>query len=168
MTKTMIGIGAVIGVGLVIWIMSLSAKPEESSNTQNSNVAVANANALENGNTNLANTSNPEATPTAARYVGYSAAAETEARQSGGQTVLYFHADWCPVCQVLDPSIRANLDDLPDGLTILKVNYDNETELKRKYGVTYQHTFVQIDNNANKLKLWSGSNDAREIADQLI
>lgn len=119
-------------------------------------------NSSTNGDTNTS-VQGPSAT-----YVDYSSAAFSTARATGGQTVLYFHAPWCPVCQRLEPSIRQNINDLPNGLTILKVDYDSQTELKKKYGVTYQHTFVQVDAQGNKLKLWSGSTDARAIADQVI
>lgn len=128
-------------------------QPVEETNTTNSSAA----------NTNSASTSSTSAT-----YVDYSDAAFATVRATGGKTVLYFHADWCPTCKVLEPSIRSNISELPNGLTILKVNYDTATALKSQYGVTYQHTFVQVDSDGKKLKLWSGSTDARDIADQLI
>lgn len=104
-----------------------------------------------------------------AKYIPYS---ETALANAGnvpqGDTILYFHANWCPVCQVLDPDITKNISNLPVGLTILKVDYDKETALKKKYGVTYQHTFVQVDPNGNKLKLWSGSTDALAIVREIL
>lgn len=103
-----------------------------------------------------------------ATYRTYSESEFAAAKNSTGKTVLYFHADWCPVCRVLDPNIVANIRSLPRGLTILKVNYDRETELKKQYGVTYQHTFVQVDGDGRKRKLWSGSTDAGAIAEQLL
>jgi hypothetical protein len=38
----------------------------------------------------------------------------------------------------------------------LKTDYDSNNELKKKYGVTYQHTFVQIDSNGNMITKWNG------------
>ena len=73
------------------------------------------------------------------------------------KVVLFFRAVWCPTCIVLDKDIRANLSKIPSGLTILDVDYDNSTDLKKKYGVTYQHTFVQVDKDGNLIKKWSGS-----------
>lgn len=69
-------------------------------------------------------------------------------------TVLFFYADWCPTC-------RAELKKIESGQSILKnitviiVNYDKSKELKRKYGVTYQHTYVQIDRDGESIALWN-------------
>ena len=71
--------------------------------------------------------------------------------------VLFFHASWCPTCRALDTDIKAHLGDIPSNLTILDVDYDDSAELKKKYGVTYEHTFVQVDAQGNMLKKWSGS-----------
>jgi hypothetical protein len=38
----------------------------------------------------------------------------------------------------------------------LVVNYDRSADLKRKYGVSHQHTYVQIDAKGEKVALWSG------------
>lgn len=71
--------------------------------------------------------------------------------------VLFFRASWCPSCRVVDKDIKVNLTKIPKNLTILDVDYDNSTDLKKKYGVTYQHTFVQVDKDGNMIKKWSGS-----------
>lgn len=71
--------------------------------------------------------------------------------------VLFFRAVWCPTCIAANRDINANLGKIPSSLTILDVNYDNSRDLKKKYGVTYQHTFVQVDSDGNMIKKWSGS-----------
>lgn len=71
--------------------------------------------------------------------------------------VLFFRASWCPTCKAVDADIKANLGNIPSGLSILDVDYDAATALKQKYGVTYQHTFVQVDANGKLVKKWSGS-----------
>lgn len=71
--------------------------------------------------------------------------------------VLFFRASWCPTCIAVDKDIKANLGNIPSDLTILDVNYDDSSLLKKKYGVTYQHTFVQVDKDGNMIKKWSGS-----------
>jgi len=76
---------------------------------------------------------------------------------NGGKVVLFFHAAWCPTCRSLNSNIESNLASIPSGVHILKTDYDTYTELKRKYGVTYQHTMVQVDVNGNQLAKWSGS-----------
>ncbi len=74
-----------------------------------------------------------------------------------GDVVLFFKASWCPSCRAVDADIKANMAAIPKGLTILEVDYDKQTELKAKYGVTYQHTFVQVDSKGNQISKWSGS-----------
>lgn len=74
-----------------------------------------------------------------------------------GNVVLFFRASWCPTCRGLDADIKAHLKDVPGNLTILDVDYDNSTELKKKYGVTYQHTMIQVDKNGSMIKKWMGS-----------
>ena len=41
-----------------------------------------------------------------------------------------------------------------------------EMELKQKYGITTQHTFVQVDADGNEVAKWTGSLTADEIAEQ--
>ena len=41
-----------------------------------------------------------------------------------------------------------------------KVNYDTETSLKSRYGVTYQHTFVLIDGEGNAIQKLQTPSDA--------
>jgi hypothetical protein len=69
-------------------------------------------------------------------------------------TVIFFYAAWCPSCRAADDVISE--ETIPDGLTLLKANYDEETALKKKYGVTGQHTFVQVDADGNEIKKWLG------------
>lgn len=74
-----------------------------------------------------------------------------------GKVVLFFHASWCPSCKVLDADIRLHLSDIPATLTILDVDYDTSTAMKKQYGVTFQHTLVEVDASGNLIKKWSGS-----------
>lgn len=72
--------------------------------------------------------------------------AEKAAALEGEQTyALYFKADWCPVCALFETNLQAMLADFPEGTVILKANYDTETELKDKYGVDHQTTFIVIN-----------------------
>lgn len=84
-------------------------------------------------------------------------APEKLARAESGDVVLFFHASWCPSCRGLNASIEAGAANIPKDVTILKTDYDTQTELKKKYGVTYQHTMVQVDKDGNLIKKWSGS-----------
>ena len=62
-------------------------------------------------------------------YIEYSTTALANA--ADGDTILFFHADWCPTCRGLDEDIRASLDDIPAGVTILQTDYDAEKNLKK-------------------------------------
>jgi thioredoxin 1 len=88
-------------------------------------------------------------------YEAYSP--EKIALANTGKVVLFFHASWCPTCRTLDADIKANAHEIPNDVTILDIDYDNSTELKRKYGVTYQHTLVQVDGKGNMITKWAGS-----------
>ena len=89
---------------------------------------------------------------TAGTYEPY--AQEKLALAETGNVVLYFHADWCPICRAIEGEINADPSRIPAGTHILKVNYDTATDLKQKYGVTYQHTFVQVDAQGTILAKW--------------
>ena len=95
-------------------------------------------------------------------YTIYSA--DTLAMAQKGKTVLFFHASWCPTCRTADADIVKNVATIPAGATILKVDYDKEVALKQKYGVTNQHTFVEIDASGNLVEKWSGGNLAGIVA----
>ncbi len=92
---------------------------------------------------------------TTGSYAAYDPAKLADAKT--GKVIIFFHASWCPECRKLDSDINANLGNIPKGTTILKADYDKETSLKQKYGVTYQHTLVQVDASGTLLKKWSGS-----------
>jgi thiol-disulfide isomerase/thioredoxin len=82
--------------------------------------------------------------------------------------VLFFNANWCSTCKIARDNIEANLDSIPSNLAIVVVDFDKETDLRKKYGVTIQHTFVQIDKDGNQLTKWSGSVTAQEIAEETV
>lgn len=72
-----------------------------------------------------------------------------------GPVVLFFYATWCPTCNAAMKDIDKDPGRLGD-VTVVIVNYDKERDLKAKYKITYQHTFVQIDNQGNPLAVWNG------------
>ncbi len=101
----------------------------------------------------------------AGQYMAYDASKLAMAAQ--GPVVLFFHAPWCPTCKAADTDINANVAAIPAGTTILKVDYDTNPELKKKYGVTYQHTFVQVNAEGTMIKKWSGGNTLASITAQI-
>ncbi len=89
-------------------------------------------------------------------YKDYSLTALAEATKNGGKAVLFFWAAWCPYCKSANTEFMTNLNKIPNNVTVLKTNYDTEKELKIKYGITYQHTFVQVDVSGNQITKWNG------------
>ncbi|MDQ3239714.1 MAG: thioredoxin family protein [bacterium] len=81
--------------------------------------------------------------------------------------ILFFKASWCPSCRALDGDIKSSLSDIPENVVLLELDYDTETELKRKYGVTTQHTLVQVDTEGNMIKKWSGGNRLEDLLSQI-
>lgn len=84
-----------------------------------------------------------------------------------GKVVLFFKASWCPTCRALDADIKANRSAIPGGVTILEVDYDKSGDLKQKYGVTMQHTLVQVDASGNQIMKWSGGNTLTSVTEKL-
>jgi len=78
-----------------------------------------------------------------------------EALAANDPTVLFFAADWCPSCQMDLKDINANGSRLGK-VNVVVVNYDKSADLKAKYGVTVQDTFVQIDATGTNLAIWNG------------
>lgn len=89
-------------------------------------------------------------------YEDYSPATVLTEQAKGNKVVLFFHATWCPFCQAADKEFTSRASDIPAGVAVLKTDYDTNTSLKTKYGITYQHTFVQIDNQNNLVSKWNG------------
>jgi thiol-disulfide isomerase/thioredoxin len=97
----------------------------------------------------------------AGTYALYSA--EKLVRAETGDVILSFHASWCPSCRALDADILKNMSAIPEDLSILKVDYDTATELKKKYGVTVQNTLVQVDATGTLIAKWSGSTRLTDV-----
>jgi thiol-disulfide isomerase/thioredoxin len=82
--------------------------------------------------------------------------------------VLFFAASWCPSCQALTKDIEARTSSIPSDTVVIRADYDKETSLKQTYGVTYQHTLVQIDNDGQQLTKWNGGNTIETISAKTI
>ncbi len=85
-----------------------------------------------------------------------------------GDVIIFFTASWCPTCNALTRDINNNLDKIPADVSILKVDYDTSTAMKKKYNVRIQHTLVQVDENGNELTKWNGSLTLERLLSQII
>lgn len=84
---------------------------------------------------------------TQGQYIEYS---DTNLATTQGTKILFFHAPWCPQCRQLEEDILSS--GLPQGVTVLKVDYDSNQALRKKYGVTIQTTLVKVDDQGNLVK----------------
>lgn len=67
-----------------------------------------------------------------------------------GEKLLFFHAPWCSQCQQLEADIESS--ELPKGVTVFKVDYDSNQDLRQKYGVTIQTTVVKVDEKGEEIE----------------
>ena len=68
--------------------------------------------------------------------------------------MLFFNAKWCPACRAINEALTSDPGKIPAKTTVVSVDYDQHTDLRQRYGVTTQHTFVQIDTNGEKTRQW--------------
>lgn len=99
-------------------------------------------------------------------YVTYADFVNDPDSYQGTDVVLFFHASWCSTCHTAEESIEST--GVSDGLTIVKVDYDSSQDLKQQYGVTLQHTFIQIDEDGQQKAKFVGQSTVDDIAAQVV
>lgn len=111
------------------------------------------------------------------RYLGPPSDPATVSLAEAGQleqpTLLWFHADWCHVCQRIKPEV-VNLGEQYDGkVRIVRLNVDHaeSRDALRRYGVRATPTFVLFD-EAGQLRGnvpgWPGYQAFTNAFDQLL
>lgn len=98
-------------------------------------------------------------------YDEYMKSMDSMAKEEG-PVVLFFNASWCPDCQAMDKELKGNPGAIPAGVTLVSVDYDSHNDLRQKYGVTMQHTFVQVDKDGNAINTWNATS-VDDIAQQV-
>lgn len=88
------------------------------------------------------------------RYIVYSKTAFETAK--GKKRIYFFHAPWCPTCRPADAAFQKDAAHIPENVVLFKTDYDTSAELKKQYAVTYQHTFIQVDENGREVTRWNG------------
>lgn len=109
--------------------------------------------------------STPEPALPAGAYVDYADYTADPGAFAAGDVVLFFNATWCPTCQEAVKNLESA--DFPEGLTVVSVDYDSNLDLRKKYGVTTQHTFVQVDPDGEQVKKFTGSTTIPQIQGEL-
>ncbi|MDP2670153.1 MAG: thioredoxin family protein [bacterium] len=100
-------------------------------------------------------------------YFNYNADDLTTALDVGQDVVLFFYTTSCSsLCQTANTALVEETD-FPDNVTIFRVDYDTATDLKSKYNVTSQHTFVQLNADMSAKATRQDSEDLADIISHL-
>ncbi|WP_404430359.1 thioredoxin family protein [Microbacterium lacus] len=147
------------GVGAAVAVSATGGAGQAAPTTSESTMAPPKESASASAMPSPAETTPVEQIPTAealspGAYVDYSDAALAAAE---GARVLFFHAPWCPQCRALEEDIEAN--GVPDGVTILKVDYDSQQDLRQRYDVRLQTTLVALDDAGDGAGLFVAYDD---------
>lgn len=135
--KTLIfSVLAVLAVAGSWWLLSSSSQDEAAGDPINSNGAA---------------TTETQDNVFSKQYVEYDSA---QLANEYSRHIIFFHASWCPECRAFEQALLSN--QLPDDVQILKADYDSSTQLKQKYGVTIQSTFVEVDDDGELIAKWVG------------
>ncbi len=151
--KSILAIGIVILIGVGAWLaLTTSAVKTTTDDIQPATTV----------STDITPSSDKKAAATSSpgRYTNYDA----KLVQADGfdTTILFFHAPWCPECRAYEQAITSSA--IPDGVQILKVDYDTSKDLRSRYGVTIQTTFVRVDSNGGEQKKWVGYGKDKSLA----
>lgn len=82
----------------------------------------------------------------------YSAETLATAKAAGQPVALHFHADWCPACRAQSKALETLKSDTNLNVTVLKVDYDQETALESQLKVRNQSTFIVYRGTAEKAR----------------
>lgn len=145
MKKIILAVGLIIITALTIYSLSKNNTGEKINNTKFVESNNSPSNKMEQSDTTQVSD---------LRYIDYSDTSFNQATNM--KRVYFFYAKWCPSCMSADDEFIQNADKIPSDVILFKTNYDTEKELKTKYGITYQHTFVYVDSFGKAVKKWNG------------
>lgn len=94
-------------------------------------------------------------------YVDYQNDPELFAKS---MVVLFFWSLSCADCTTTDASLTGA--GVPKGLTVVRIDVDNEPDAAARYQVGEPGTFVAVDDNGKKLDAWQGASTGAELAKQ--
>lgn len=153
----------VLGLAASAAVVTLAACSSTATDSESSAPSTALA-------TSATSNSSPPSSPAASipgSFISLSDYEGNKAKYANSNVVFFFDASWCPTCKEAKQNFVDAAGQFPKNLTIVDVDYDSNTELRQKYGVTVQHTFVQVDSRGNMIKKWSGSTTPEQVESQL-
>lgn len=93
------------------------------------------------------------------KYLDFNKEDYEKALKEKKKILLYFYANWCPICRREQPDTFAAFNEINDpDLIGFRVNYRDsnteefEEELAKEFGVSYQHTKVILKDGQRVLK----------------
>lgn len=90
-------------------------------------------------------------------YITYDQYQASKDKYADSKVVLFFNAKWCPDCRAINEALTSDPGKIPAGTTVVSVDYDQHADLRQRYGVTMQHTFVQINSSGDKVRQWAST-----------
>lgn len=107
---------------------------------------------------------------TTTEYREFTKAEYDKAQQEGKTILLYFYANWCPLCKTEQKDTFAAFNEIsnPD-IVGFRVNYkDSDTDadeeaLAKEFGISYQHTKVILKDGERVLKAPDSWDKARYL-----
>jgi len=96
----------------------------------------------------------------AIEFQPYSAAALAAAQKADKPVVLQFRADWCPTCRAQDKVLQTLKSEPGLDVTVLKVNFDTEKELKKQFKVQTQSTMIVLRGDKERGRLVGDTTEA--------
>jgi len=78
------------------------------------------------------------------QYVDYTPEAVAWALAQDKDVVIYFGANWCPVCTRFEEKMMGTLTSIPENVQIFAADVDRDEEAKSLYGVRSQSTTVYL------------------------
>ncbi|OGM28937.1 hypothetical protein A2801_01055 [Candidatus Woesebacteria bacterium RIFCSPHIGHO2_01_FULL_41_10] len=150
----------VVGVlGSILYFATRDFGSVADINTQGNNTIVADEATTDNGNNVQHNVVPNDLELAGHHYIQFNS--ETYEEIKNQNHILFFYANWCPTCRPADEQFRKRIRELAHEYTIVRVNYNDtdtdvdEKNLANEHGITYQHTFVLLE-NGKEVKRWNG------------
>lgn len=147
-------IAKLLGLGLTLLLLTACTSPAPTSRNPESAPA-ASAPTLESVYSNSAG------------YISYETYSAAPEKYADSNVVLFYNAYWCTTCKAARDGFEASLTSIAKDLTIVLVDFDENTEMRKKHDVIVQHTFVQIDTAGNEIQRWYGSTSVAEIEEKI-
>lgn len=103
--------------------------------------------------TSTTSNSSSQASPTLATLVDFSPESYAQAIKSEKLVVVYFYANWCPICRAEFPQMQQAFASVDSSKVIgVRVHYNDdqtsakERDLASEFKIPYQHTKVFLKN----------------------